>query len=54
MRAPESITMAEIRDAVFKKRDAMFLGAELSTMYECFCDKRDPNKVTVLDIVLAV
>jgi membrane protein len=54
MRAPESITMSEVRDAVFKKRDAMFLGAELNAMYECFCDKRDPKTVTVLDIVRAV
>jgi YihY family inner membrane protein len=53
MRAPESISVAEVRDAVFKKREAMFLGAELSAMYECFCDRRDPKTVSVLDIVLA-
>jgi membrane protein len=52
MRAPEAISIADIRDAVFKKREAMFLGREVSSMYECFCGKRDPKTVSLHDVVV--
>lgn len=51
MRSPQSITMGDIKEAVFKKRTGMFLGDELQRMYESFSGSRDPKKVTLIDIV---
>ena len=51
MKAPQSITMGEIKEAVFKKRTGMFLGNELQRMYESFSGSQDPKKVTLIDIV---
>jgi DNA-binding IscR family transcriptional regulator len=51
MRSPQSITMGDIKEAVFKKRTGMFLGEELQRMYESFSGSRDPKKVTLIDIV---
>jgi DNA-binding FadR family transcriptional regulator len=52
MKAPESITVAEIREAVFKKREAMFLGREVSKMYECFRGITQPENVTLQELLL--
>lgn len=51
MRSPESVTVAEIREAVFKKRSSMFLGAEMRRLYECFSVDGDPKKVSLADLV---
>lgn len=51
MRAPETITMADIKEAVFKKRTGMFLGEELERMYQSFSGSREPKKTTLVDIV---
>lgn len=51
MRAPNTVTVAEVHEAVFKKRDAMFLGPEVAKMYECFCECGDPRSLTLMDIV---
>jgi membrane protein len=51
MRAPETITMADIKEAVFKKRTGMFLGEELERMYQSFSGSREPKKTTLIDIV---
>jgi len=51
MRAPETITMADIREAVFKKRTGMFLGQELERMYQSFSGAAEPRKITLVDIV---
>jgi membrane protein len=51
MRAPETITMADIKEAVFKKRTGMFLGEELERMYQSFSGSTEPKKTTLIDIV---
>lgn len=51
MKSPDNVSVAEIRDAVFKKRSAMFLGSELGRMYECFSGSRDPKKVSIADLI---
>lgn len=51
MKAPETITMAEIRDAVFKKRTGMLLGSELRRMYESFSGSREPKETTLVDLI---
>ncbi len=50
MRSPEMITVAEIREAVFKKRTSMFLGTEVRRLYECFSVNGDPKKVSLADL----
>lgn len=50
MRSPEMITVAEIREAVFKKRSSMFLGTEVRRLYECFSVNGDPKKVSLADL----
>jgi membrane protein len=51
MKAPDSVTIAEVQEAIFKKRSGMFLGAELRRMYECFSGVKEPRQVTLSDIV---
>ncbi len=51
MRAPETITMADIKDAVFKKRTGMLLGEELERMYQSFSNAAEPRNTTLIDIV---
>lgn len=51
MKSPESITVSEIRDAVFKKRDAMFLGAEIRRLYDCFAGDAASAKVTLKQLI---
>ena len=51
MRAPETITMAEVRDAVFKKRTGMLLGPELRRMYESFSGTQEPKDTTLVDLI---
>ena len=36
MRSPQAISVADVRDAVFKKRESMFLGGEMAKLYDCF------------------
>jgi membrane protein len=50
MRSPDSISLGEIQFAVFKKRSSMILGAELSKMYACYAEGRDPRSVTMSEI----
>jgi DNA-binding IscR family transcriptional regulator len=52
MRSPESISIAEIREAVFKRREAMFLGREISRMYDCFKGGAQPAAVSLRDLLL--
>lgn len=51
MRTPESITVADIKDAIFKKRSAMLLGAEMERMYRSFGTAGEPKKITLAEIV---
>ncbi len=51
MRTPESITVADIKDAIFKKRSAMLLGAEMERMYRSFGVAGEPKKITLSEIV---
>jgi membrane protein len=51
MRAPEMISMADIREAVFKKRSGMFLGEELKRMYQSFSSSSESSKTSLLDII---
>jgi DNA-binding IscR family transcriptional regulator len=51
MKSPDNVSVAEIRDAVFKKRSAMFLGSELGRMYECFSGSKDPKNVSITDLI---
>ena len=51
MRAPETITMAEIKDAIFKKRTGIFFGVELQRMYESFAGAKDPKRTSILDLI---
>lgn len=51
MRAPDTITMADIKEAVFKKRTGMFLGVELGRMYESFGGTGEPKRTTLVDIL---
>ena len=54
MRAPEAISVSDIKDAIFKKRESMFLGNEVSRLYECFGGARDPRTTSLHDIVSRV
>ncbi len=51
MRSPESITVAEVQYAVFKKRSSMILGLEMSRMYQCFSQEKDPRRVSLTDLI---
>ncbi len=51
MRSPEAISVADIQEAVFKKRTGMFLGQELRQMYECFSGGCDPANVSLAQLV---
>ncbi len=51
MRSPESITVADVRDAIFKRRGAMYLGREVGRMYECFAGRGDPKATTLNDLI---
>lgn len=51
MRAPDTVTMSDIREAVFKKRGSMFMGPEMRTMYSCFSPGGDPKNVTLAALV---
>lgn len=51
MRSPDSVSIADIRDSIFKKRSAMFLGSELGRMYQCFSGQKDPRTITLTDLV---
>ena len=51
MRAPDTITMADIKEAVFKKRSGLLLGEELERMYQSFSDSREPKQTTLVDII---
>lgn len=51
MRSPDTITMAEVREAVFKKRSSMLMGSEMRRMYKCFESEGNPKSVTLADIV---
>jgi membrane protein len=50
MRSPESITVAEVQLAVFKKRSSMILGVEIRRLYECYSASKDPQKVSIADL----
>jgi len=51
MKSPEAITVSEIREAVFKKRQAMFLGGEISRLYECFGGAKRASQVSLSQII---
>jgi membrane protein len=51
MKSPESISVAEIREAVFKKREAMFLGTEISRMYDCFRGRSQAVAISLKDLL---
>lgn len=51
MRSPDTITVAEVREAVFKKRSSMLMGSEMRRMYRCFEGQTDPNVVTLNDLL---
>ena len=44
-------TVADIKDAIFKKRSAMLLGAEMERMYRSFGVAGEPKKITLSEIV---
>lgn len=51
MRSPESVSMADIREAVFRKREAMFLGEEISRMYGAFRQGQRAKDVSLEDLI---
>jgi membrane protein len=51
MRAPETVTIAHIQEAVFKKRESRVLGRAISCMYQCFIGQRDADSVSLKDLV---
>jgi membrane protein len=51
MKSPDSVSVADIREAVFKKRSGMFMGVEMSKMYECFGPSGDPSSVTLSQLI---
>lgn len=51
MRTPDSVSVADIRDAVFKKRSSMFMGIEMGKVYQCLGPKGDPRSVTLAALV---
>jgi DNA-binding IscR family transcriptional regulator len=52
MKSPESISMAEVREAVFKKREAMFLVREISRMYDCFKGGSHQGAISLQDLLV--
>jgi membrane protein len=52
MKSPESISVAEIREAVFKRREAMFLGKEIARMYDCFKGGAQPGAISLKDLLV--
>jgi DNA-binding IscR family transcriptional regulator len=51
MRAPETISVADVQEAVFKKRESMFLGRAMLCMYQCFIGTKSPEKMSLKDLV---
>ena len=51
MKSPETITVADVRDAIFKKRSGMFLGPELARMYAGFSGSQEPKDLTLVDLI---
>jgi len=50
MRSPETITMANVRDAIFKKRQCLVFGAEMMKVFGCFSKGQDPSKMSLADV----
>lgn len=50
MRSPERVSMAEVREALFKSRSCMFFGEEMTRVFHCFARGEDASKVTLADI----
>lgn len=51
MRAPKAIRISDIREALFKKRDAMFFGEEISKLYDCFKGVTSPEHTSLHDVI---
>jgi membrane protein len=51
MKTPQAISVASVREAVFKRRESMFLGQEMSRLYGCFGSVGDPNRTSLSDLI---
>ncbi len=51
MRGPDCISIADIREAVFKKRASMFMAPAMQRMYKCFSPAGDPRAVTLSQLI---
>jgi membrane protein len=51
MKTPQAISVGDIQEAVFKRRDSMFLGEELSRMYRCFSPGSHPKSTSLEDLI---
>ena len=51
MKNPKSISIADVREAVFKRRESMFLGEEISRMYSCFGAAKHPEQTSLADLI---
>jgi membrane protein len=51
MKSPDTITVADVREAIFKKRSGMFLGPELERMYAGFSGSQDAKALTLVDLI---
>ena len=51
MRSPAVITVSQVHEAIFKKRNTMHLGDEMTRMFNCFCKDKDPSSITLEQIV---
>ena len=51
MRAPDSITVADVREAIFSKRSSMFMAVEMQRMYQCFGPNGTSERVTLSELI---
>jgi membrane protein len=51
MKTPGAISVADVREAIFKRRESMFLGEELSRMYRCFSPGAHPKATSLADLL---
>ena len=51
MKSPTAISVEDVREALFKKRESIFFGGEISKMYKCFSPGSDSARVSLMDLI---
>ncbi|MFO0416250.1 MAG: YihY family inner membrane protein [Pseudomonadota bacterium] len=51
MKSPDAIMLEDIREALFKKRESMFFGKEMSKLYHYFAKDPKRGRVSLMDLI---